>query len=88
MATVAPDAEATKEEVEDLPTNENDDELLRIRHSSAHVMAMAVQQAFPEAQVTIGPWIDNGFYYDFYFPETKDEETETLLNHANFQLKI
>jgi threonyl-tRNA synthetase len=75
MATVAPDAEATKEEVEDLPTNENDDELLRIRHSSAHVMAMAVQQAFPEAQVTIGPWIDNGFYYDFYFPETKDEET-------------
>lgn len=70
-------AEATSdaEVVEELPTNENDGDLLRIRHSSAHVMAMAVQQAFPEAQVTIGPWIDNGFYYDFYFPETKDEET-------------
>jgi len=38
-------------------------------------MAMAVQQAFPEAQVTIGPWIDNGFYYDFFFPETIDAET-------------
>mmetsp|Transcript_16138 Transcript_16138/g.20091 ORF Transcript_16138/g.20091 Transcript_16138/m.20091 type:complete len:594 (-) Transcript_16138:99-1880(-) len=42
-------------------------------------MAMAVQRAFPEAQVTIGPWIDNGFYYDFYFPETTDAETgETI----------
>lgn len=59
----------------ELPTNDNDKELLKIRHSTAHVMAMAVQQSFPEAQVTIGPWIDNGFYYDFYFPETKDEET-------------
>jgi len=62
-----------------LPTNENDEELLKIRHSSAHVMAMAVQQLFPEAQVTIGPWIESGFYYDFYFPETTDEETgETI----------
>jgi len=59
----------------DLPTNENDETLLRLRHSSAHVMAMAVQQSFPEAQTTIGPWIDNGFYYDFFFPELKDAET-------------
>ena len=68
-----------EEEEEELPTNESDEELLKIRHSSAHVMAMAVQQIFPEAQVTIGPWIDNGFYYDFFFPETTDEETgETI----------
>lgn len=33
-------------------------------------MAMAVQRLYPEAQVTIGPWIANGFYYDFYFPTT------------------
>lgn len=66
---------ATSEEDEDLPTNESDIDLLKLRHTSAHVMAMAVQQTFPEAQVTIGPWIDNGFYYDFYFPETTDEET-------------
>ena len=51
-----------------LPTNENSDKLLRIRHTSAHVMAMAVQRLFPEVQVTIGPWIDNGFYYDFFNP--------------------
>jgi len=73
MSTV----EATEETMENLvlPTNENDEDLLKIRHSSAHVMAMAVQQAFPEAQTTIGPWIDNGFYYDFFFPETVNEET-------------
>jgi threonyl-tRNA synthetase len=71
--------EATEEVLEELPTNDNDDELLRIRHSAAHVMAMAVQQIFPEAQVTIGPWIDNGFYYDFFFPETTNAETgETI----------
>lgn len=87
MATLAPE-ETTEsgtekgkgpiggeEEAIVLPTNDNDEDLLRIRHSSAHVMAMAVQQIFPEAQVTIGPWIDNGFYYDFYFPETTDPET-------------
>eukprot|EP00985_Skeletonema_marinoi_P006378 scaffold2755_cov134-Skeletonema_marinoi.AAC.19 len=68
-------AAAAEEEEEDLPTNESDIDLLKLRHTSAHVMAMAVQQTFPEAQTTIGPWIDNGFYYDFYFPETTDEET-------------
>jgi threonyl-tRNA synthetase len=51
-----------------LPTNKNSDNLLRIRHSTAHVMAMAVQRLFPKVQVTIGPWIDNGFYYDFFNP--------------------
>jgi threonyl-tRNA synthetase len=80
MSSVANEAAtATEEDVMELPTNDNDGELLRIRHSSAHVMAMAVQQMYPEAQVTIGPWIDNGFYYDFYFPETIDPETgETI----------
>ena len=73
MATVAEPQQEV--EVEVLPTNENDEDLLKIRHSSAHVMAMAVQQIYPEAQVTIGPWIDNGFYYDFFFPETTDPET-------------
>ncbi|MFM7447622.1 MAG: threonine--tRNA ligase [Leptolyngbyaceae cyanobacterium] len=39
--------------------------LLRIRHTCAHVLAMAVQMLFPETKVTIGPWTDTGFYYDF-----------------------
>src|SRR5690554_4280732 len=38
-----------------------------IRHSTAHLLAWAVKELFPEAQVTIGPVIDNGFYYDFSY---------------------
>ena len=45
---------------------ENDKEgLYVIRHGAAHIMAMAVQELFPKTQVTIGPVIENGFYYDF-----------------------
>src|ERR1041385_5467150 len=40
-----------------------------IRHSTSHVMAQAVQRLFPGTQVTIGPAIENGFYYDFDRPE-------------------
>ncbi len=40
-----------------------------IRHSSAHLLAQAVKQLFPEAQVTIGPVIDNGFFYDFHYEQ-------------------
>ena len=39
-----------------------------IRHSTAHVMADAVQKLFPGTKVTIGPSIDDGFYYDFQKP--------------------
>jgi threonyl-tRNA synthetase len=42
-----------------------DSDLYRIRHSAAHVMAQAVVEMFPEAKYTIGPPIENGFYYDF-----------------------
>jgi len=38
-----------------------------IRHSTAHLLAYAVKELFPDAQVTIGPVIDNGFYYDFAY---------------------
>ena len=38
-----------------------------LRHSTAHLLAHAVKELFPEAQVTIGPVIDNGFYYDFAY---------------------
>eukprot|EP00208_Stichococcus_sp_RCC1054_P007308 CAMPEP_0206145366 /NCGR_PEP_ID=MMETSP1473-20131121/27127_1 /ASSEMBLY_ACC=CAM_ASM_001109 /TAXON_ID=1461547 /ORGANISM="Stichococcus sp, Strain RCC1054" /LENGTH=719 /DNA_ID=CAMNT_0053541539 /DNA_START=164 /DNA_END=2323 /DNA_ORIENTATION=+ len=48
-----------------LPTSDESDDLLRIRHSASHIMAMALQKVFPDAQTTIGPWIDRGFYYDF-----------------------
>jgi len=45
-----------------------DSELYRVRHSAAHVMAQAVVEMFPEAKYTIGPPIENGFYYDFDLP--------------------
>ena len=41
-----------------------------IRHDTAHILAMAVQELFPKTQVTIGPVIENGFYYDFSRKET------------------
>ncbi|WP_262965134.1 threonine--tRNA ligase [Methylobacter psychrophilus] len=48
-----------------------------IRHSTAHLLAQAVKQLFPDAQVTIGPVIENGFYYDFAYqrPFTPDDLT-------------
>lgn len=51
-------------------TGRDEDGLEIIRHSCAHLMAMAVQELFPSAQVTIGPVIEDGFYYDFSFERT------------------
>jgi len=48
-------------------TAKDADGLEVIRHSTAHLLAYAVKELFPEAQVTIGPVIDNGFYYDFAY---------------------
>lgn len=56
-----------------LPRTSESDNLKKIRHTASHVMAMAVQKLFPKAQVTIGPWIENGFYYDFDNPEPFSE---------------
>ena len=57
-----------------LPRTSESEDLKKIRHTASHVMAMAVQKLFPKAQVTIGPWIDNGFYYDFDNPEPFTEK--------------
>ncbi|MDF1582547.1 MAG: threonine--tRNA ligase [Methyloprofundus sp.] len=56
-------------------TAKDKDGLEVIRHSAAHLLAQAVKKVFPEAQVTIGPVIDNGFYYDFSYerPFTPDD---------------
>ena len=43
----------------------NNEELQTKRHSLAHLLALAVQELWPEAKLAIGPAIDNGFYYDF-----------------------
>ena len=58
-------------------TARDDDGLEVIRHSCAHLMAQAVQQLFPSAQVTIGPVVDDGFFYDFAYerPFTPEDLT-------------
>ncbi len=57
-----------------LPKTSESETLKKIRHTTSHVMAMAVQKLFPKALVTIGPWIENGFYYDFDVPEAFTEK--------------
>jgi threonyl-tRNA synthetase len=53
------------------PLEQNSEEALDIlRHTASHVMAQAVQSLYPEAKITIGPAIENGFYYDFDCPDT------------------
>jgi threonyl-tRNA synthetase len=56
-------------------TDRDADGLEILRHSTAHLLAYAVKQLFAEAQVTIGPVIENGFYYDFAYkrPFTPDD---------------
>ena len=65
--TTLPTAEASTPVT--LPKTSESPQLLKIRHSMSHVMAMAVQKLFPTAKVTIGPWTETGFYYDFDNPE-------------------
>ncbi|TDI65658.1 MAG: threonine--tRNA ligase [Alphaproteobacteria bacterium] len=55
-------------------TRESEDGLALLRHDAAHVMAQAVQELFPGTQVTIGPVIENGFFYDFARNEPFHEE--------------
>src|SRR6185295_16989966 len=58
-------------------TDKDADGLEVIRHSTAHLLAYAVKELFPDAQVTIGPVIENGFYYDFSYkrPFTPEDLT-------------
>ncbi len=65
-------------------TSKNEEGLETIRHDTAHIMAMAVQELFPGTQVTIGPVIENGFYYDF---ARKEPFTEDDLNKIEVKMK-
>ncbi len=65
-----------------------DSRLYRIRHSTAHVMAEAVLDLFPEAKFAIGPAIEEGFYYDFDLPRPlTPEDLEAIENHMKVILK-
>lgn len=59
-----------------------------LRHSTAHVMAEAVLELFPDAQIAIGPSIENGFYYDFDLPRAlTEEDLETITEHMKAIIK-
>ena len=51
-----------------------DEALALIRHDAAHVLATAMLDLYPGVKISIGPAIDNGFYYDFEFPEGVDRQ--------------
>ena len=65
-------------------TSKDKEGLETIRHDTAHITAMAVQELFPGTQVTIGPIIENGFYYDF---SRKEPFTEEDLNKIETKMK-
>ena len=62
-------------------TNKDKEGLETIRHDTAHILAMAVQELFSETQVTIGPVIKDGFYYDFARKESFTEEDLTKIEN-------
>ena len=65
-------------------TSKDKEGLDTIRHDTAHITAMAVQEIFPGTQVTIGPVIENGFYYDF---SRKEPFTEQDLSKIENKMK-
>ena len=76
-----------------LITEKSEEGLEIIRHSTSHLMAMAVQEVFPGAQVTIGPVIEDGFYYDFAYeraftPEDLTKIEEKMREISNRKLDV
>src|SRR5207248_958470 len=74
-------------------TDKDPDGLEVIRHSTAHLLAQAVKELFPEAQVTIGPVIEDGFYYDFAYerpftPEDLEAIEAKMTELARADLKV
>lgn len=74
-------------------TERDDDGLEIIRHSCAHLMAQAVQRLFPDAQVTIGPVIEDGFFYDFAYkrpftPEDLEKIEKTMQEIVDENLPV
>jgi len=67
-------------------TAKDEDGIEVIRHSTAHLLAQAVKQLFPEAQVTIGPVVENGFYYDFSYQRPFTPEDLAAIEARMLQL--
>src|SRR5256885_14190903 len=63
------------------------DALAVLRHSTAHLLAEAVRRLYPGVKIAIGPPIENGFYYDFEFPEPiREEDLPRIVQEMNREL--
>ena len=81
---------ADAERIQILTTRDKDDPdaLYVLRHSTAHLLAEAVRRLYPGVKIAIGPPIENGFYYDFDFPEPiKEEDLQSIEAEINRELK-
>ncbi len=67
-------------------TDRTDEGLFIIRHSTAHLMAMAIKELFPDAQITIGPVIEHGFFYDIAYERTFTPDDLSLIEDRMMQL--
>ncbi len=78
------------EQIQILTTRDKNDPdaLYVLRHSTAHLLAEAVRRLYPGVKVAIGPPIENGFYYDFDFPDPiREEDLEKIEAELNRELK-
>ena len=66
----------------EIVTDQSDEYLDVLRHSAAHVFAQALQRLYPDAKLTIGPWTDDGFYYDIYGVELDEEDLRAIEEEA------
>ncbi|WP_135828202.1 threonine--tRNA ligase [Halorussus halobius] len=66
----------------EIVTPSSDEYLDVLRHSAAHVFAQALERLYPEAKLTIGPWTDEGFYYDVYGVELDEDDLDAIEEEA------
>lgn len=78
--TISEDADVS------IVTSRDEEALELMRHDAAHVMAQAVQELFPGTQVTIGPAIEDGFYYDFYREQAFTPDDLTLIEQRMHEI--
>ncbi|MDY6773656.1 MAG: TGS domain-containing protein, partial [Candidatus Nanohaloarchaea archaeon] len=75
---VAKEKELEEDGELEIVTGENEDYLKVLRHSASHVFAQALKRLYPEAKLAIGPWTDDGFYYDVANVELEEADLEEI----------
>ena len=84
----APLRDGQKLQILTVRDTDDPDALAVLRHSSAHLLAEAVRRLYPGVKIAIGPPIENGFYYDFLFPEPiREEDLERIETEIKRELQ-